>query len=55
MTASSQLAETGRKNFMDVAQEEMRKFELKERELQRKAKQERADELCLPILAKGIC
>jgi hypothetical protein len=54
MSASSQSAETARKNFMDVALEEMRKFELKERELRRESKQERAHLLRLPILAEGI-
>jgi hypothetical protein len=49
MSASSQFAETARNNFMDVAQEEMRKFEVKERELRRKEKKERASQLRLPI------
>jgi hypothetical protein len=49
MTGSSQLAESPRDRFLEVAQEEMRKFELKEREFRRKARQERAAQLRLPL------
>jgi hypothetical protein len=52
MTDDTMLAETPRQQFMEVAQQEMIAFERKEREFRRKAKQERAAALGLPIAAK---
>ena len=49
MTGSSQLAETPRDSFLEAAQKELIAFERKEREFQKKAKQERAAELRLPM------
>jgi len=49
MAGSSQLAETPRDSFLEAAQKELIAFERKEREFRRKAKQERAAELPLPI------
>jgi hypothetical protein len=53
MTGSSQLAETPRESFLEAAQKELVAFERKEREFRRKAKQERAAELRLPIPAEA--
>jgi hypothetical protein len=52
MTDDTMLAETPRQQFMEVAQQEMIAFERKEREFRRKAKQERAAALGLPIASK---
>jgi hypothetical protein len=49
MTGSSQLAETARDSFLEAAQKELIAFEKKEREFRKKAKQERAAELRLPL------
>ena len=49
MAGSNQLAETPRDSFLEAAQKELIAFERKEREFRRKAKQERAAELRLPI------
>lgn len=49
MTDMSLLEETPRKSFMEAAEREMFAFERKEREFRKKAKQERAAELGLPL------
>lgn len=49
MSGSSQSAETPRDRFLEVAQEEMRKFERKEREFRKEAKRDRASLLRLPV------
>ena len=49
MAGPSQFVETPRDSFLEAAQKELIAFERKEREFRRKAKQERAEELRLPI------
>jgi hypothetical protein len=49
MTGQIQLAVTPRDRFLEAAQKEMIDFERKEREFRKKAKQERAAELRLPL------
>jgi hypothetical protein len=49
MTEHTQLANTPRERFLEAAQKEMIDFERKEREFRKKAKQERAAELRLPL------
>jgi hypothetical protein len=46
---TEQLAETPRDNFMEAAQKELIAFERKEREFRKREKQERAEQLKLPI------
>ena len=43
-----------REGFMEAAQREMIAFELKERELRKQEKQERAEQLHLPVLKKEL-
>ncbi len=47
------MAET-RDRLLEAAQEEMRKFELKEREFRKRAKQERAAHLRLPVAEANL-
>jgi hypothetical protein len=54
MTGSSQFAEAPRDSFLEAAQKELIAFERKEREFRRKAKQERAAELQLPIPIESL-
>jgi hypothetical protein len=51
---TGQSVESKRESFMEAAQKEMIAFELKERELRRHEKQERAEQLKLPVLKKEL-
>jgi hypothetical protein len=50
MTRQSKSAQKSRNRFLEAVEKELIDCEIRERELSRREKQERADELCMPAL-----